>query len=262
MTIDGYSFASHLIEMKLGGVVLASATGFIYRGLGPEFLITNWHNVTGRDPVTLKALPGGEPDRIDVHLHGPEPSQPGPIVTCPLFDDEDEPAWLEHPDRARGIDVAAVPISTEPGAVLAINEVSSMLKLAVHVGTEVFVLGFPFRLSASGLPIWKRASIASEPDIDLDGLPKLLVDTASRPGMSGSPVILRHWGNVHDRAGQPSSRETGSRFLGIYSGRVVAADPLEAQLGIVWKARVIDEMIATKQRGQAIRGVSPRGADD
>ena len=54
----------------------------------------------------------------------------------------------------------------------------------------MFVLGYPKGISGGrGFPIWKRASIATEPDIQHDGLPKLLVDTATREGMSGAPVV-------------------------------------------------------------------------
>jgi len=61
----------------------------------------------------------------------------------------------------------------------------------LRVGHELFVLGFPEGISASDLPIWKRATIASEPNATVDGLPILLVDTATRRGMSGGPAIAR-----------------------------------------------------------------------
>jgi len=96
-----------------------------------------------------------------------------------------------------------------------------------------------------GLPIWKRASIAMEPLYDLDGLPKLLVDTATRKGMSGGIVIVRRRGLIvlSDAKDQSEHRiGTGDNFLGVYSGRV-GDDELGVQLGIVWKGRVIDEII-------------------
>jgi hypothetical protein len=38
-------------------------------------------------------------------------------------------------------------------------------------------------------------------------------------------------------------------FVGIYSGRI-GDDELKAQLGIVWKARVISEIISAKRFGE------------
>ena len=56
----------------------------------------------------------------------------------------------------------------------------------LRVSADVFVLGYPRGISGGrGFPI----SIATEPKIDLDGVPKLLIDTATREGMSGGPVI-------------------------------------------------------------------------
>jgi hypothetical protein len=42
-----------------------------------------------------------------------------------------------------------------------------------------------------------ESSIASEPDLDVDHLPKLLVDTATRKAMSGSEVFARHSGRLY-----------------------------------------------------------------
>lgn len=62
--------------------------------------------------------------------------------------------------------------------------------MLLRVATDVFVLGYPKGISGGGeFPIWKRASIATEPDIQLGTLPKMLVDTATREGMLGAPVI-------------------------------------------------------------------------
>ena len=85
-----------------------------------------------------------------------------------------------------------------------------------------------------------------EEDIDYERLPKMFVDTASRPGMSGSPVIFRRTGIHGAKNGElkpDSIIGTIQNFVGIYSGRVLGKTELEAQLGIVWKKEVIDEII-------------------
>jgi hypothetical protein len=54
---------------------------------------------------------------------------------------------------------------------------------------EVFILGYPFEIKRPAFPVWKRASVASEPDLVRLVDDYILVDTASRPGMSSAPVI-------------------------------------------------------------------------
>ncbi len=101
------------------------------------------------------------------------------------------------------------------------------------------------------MPIWKRANIASEPDINIDQLPKLLIDTATRKGLSGSPVIMKRSGIHGFEHGQPKPDSligTIRNFVGIYSG-TIGEDELKAQLGIVWKAHVIDEIIDSNMVG-------------
>src|SRR4051794_887785 len=107
--------------------------------------------------------------------------------------------------------------------------------LEVRIGMDVFVLGYPFGRGKTGLPVWKRGSIASEPNSVPHVEKYLLVDTASRPGMSGSPVILRSYG-MHLTQGNTFSVSSGAanKFIGVYSGRLHTQDPLEAQIGMVW----------------------------
>ena len=70
------------------------------------------------------------------------------------------------------------------------------------------------------LPIWKRGSIASEPELPADDLPLFLVDSNTYKGMSGSPVYARTIGGYLSKQHevfQMAARST--RFLGVYSGR-------------------------------------------
>jgi hypothetical protein len=109
---------------------------------------------------------------------------------------------------------------------------------------DVFVLGYPFGPGKTGLPIWKRGSIASEPDLVPLVESYLFVDTASRPGMSGSPVIVRTYA-THVSEGNEITFTAGAanKFIGVYSGRLHTQNPLEAQIGMVWSPTYIDEII-------------------
>ena len=120
-------------------------------------------------------------------------------------------------------------------------------------GLDSFVLGFPEgMLGGARFPIWKRASIASEPDIDIDDLPKLYVDTATRNGMSGAPVYLQKSGLItpEGKTMKESYFGVAYKFIGIYSGRI-GEDAFNAQLGIVWKEKAILETIHGNQKGRS-----------
>jgi hypothetical protein len=155
------------------------------------------------------------------------------------------PLWLVHSTHKNQIDVVAVAIPNYADvAMYAINTLSQ-LDLAVRIGVDVFVLGFPFGIGPAGFPIWKRGSIASEPELPGAIQRHLFVDTASRPGMSGAPVIRRSWSS-HSLANGATLEDgaLGTKFVGVYSGRLASTDPLDAQLGVAWPASLVAEIVS------------------
>jgi hypothetical protein len=96
----------------------------------------------------------------------------------------------------------------------------------------------------------KRASIASEPDIVGADHLFFYVDTASKSGMSGSPVIRRSYGTHSMARGSVSMAAQCSKFVGVYSGRKIGADKFDAQLGMVWPARYLEEIVAGRKAEQ------------
>jgi hypothetical protein len=129
-----------------------------------------------------------------------------------------------------------------------VNSLASS-NLRLQIGMDVFILGYPFGAPPPGFPVWKRGSIASEPELTQLTTDYMLVDTASRAGMSGSPVIRRSWGtHLLDNGTKVDDGQTATRFVGIYSGRLHTALRIDAQLGIVWPRRIIEEIIAGGRR--------------
>lgn len=84
-------------------------------------------------------------------------------------------------------------------------------------------------------PVWTRGSIATEPNLPVDGLPLMLIDARTRHGQSGSPVIL-HSGRtettVFTNGSLIADGQEHAEWLGVYSGRT----DNESDLGRVWHA--------------------------
>ena len=248
INIDGFSITSIYIKMYFNECKLSVGTAFIYEYNKQLFLITNWHNVSGKNPDTNKHLSEtlAEPNKINLYLNKNNKLGEWEIFSIDLYK-EDEKVWLEHPSFAQKVDAVAIPI--EIPSHLTYNPINNEAMQVDYVqdykpvvGDDIFILGFPFALTASGyFPIWKRASIASEPEININDLPLFYVDTASRQGMSGSPVIVKKRRPITIMGDTKVSRHQ-STLLGIYSGRI-GDSSIEAQLGRVWKVSAIIDII-------------------
>jgi hypothetical protein len=248
-SIDLYSFSTVPIQMLFGQTPLSMGTGFVWEDAGQLFLITNWHNVTGIDPFSGDHLSktAAEPDRIRVWLN--RKGRLGERISTVevLRDTNGDPLWWVHPQHGNQIDVIALPITPHPDAEMyPINGMPSA-PLLLAVGSDVFVLGYPFGIGPGGFPIWKRGSIASEPEIINQH--HIFLDTASRPGMSGSPIIRRSWGThfYEDGGITTATGATATRFVGVYSGRLASADPLDAQLGFAWSAVLLTQIVSGRK---------------
>ena len=249
-SIDQYSIAVRPIEMLFDQTYLSLGTGFIRKQGLNHYLVTNWHNFSGRDPRTGKHLSKtlAEPNEINVWWNFK--GKLGEMVSSmiPIRSICGKPLWWIHPAYGNKVDVVALPIvPPENTDVYPINLMPSV-NLAIGVGKDVFVLGYPFGIGSSGLPIWKRGSIASEPDFIDPADPHMLIDTASRPGMSGSPVIQKSWdAHTLDNGSIVMNGLSAYRFVGVYSGRLATEDKNDAQLGMVWPSKLLTEIIAGAQ---------------
>lgn len=177
-----------------------------------------------------------------------------------LYDPEGLPTWIEHPSGNR-VDVVAIPIDDVDydwqGRVLPLN----MKKPIFHnpmVGEDCYIVGYPEGLlGPNGTPIWKRASIATEPELDYDERPLFLADSLTRPGLSGAPVFVRVtglWGQEGARVNldgvTPAPLGAWMNFVGIYAGREGCADD-GFQLARIWKRTVLDEIIENGVTGRS-----------
>lgn len=255
-TIDPFSLTTTPIEQFFNATLLGTATGFVWSIGEKYFLITNWHVVTCRIFPTRRYIKShaGRPNILRVRFNFGQRRFEKQQYEIKIRDDDDRPLWLVHP--ARNVDIAVVPLllTADQLKVLSLypmNEITSS-DLAVYIGMDVFILGYPFGGGPPAYPIWKRGSIASEPDLVPFTNDFLMVDTASRPGMSGAPVILRSWTNhlMEDGTNRPLDATTRTKFIGVYSGRLVTKNALDAQIGMVWPGKFIDEIIVCNKRDE------------
>lgn len=248
---------------------LGAATGFLVRIEEQMFLITNWHVVSAMVPGSTTFLPGypAPPDCLSVKLHATTVPQPGGSQLTwrahivDLYDSAGRAQWLEHPVHHSNVDVVALPFAAPDWSIgMPINELPTEPTMAAAVGMDVHVLGFPFGSKLQEfLPTWKKASLASEPTGDYRGMPAFLMDTATRQGMSGAPIIARRWGSFLsvNASGGVDNRIVASAtgLLGVYSGRY--GQPVQGpqddltgmQLGIGWRWSVIEEVVAGRKKG-------------
>jgi len=237
------SVQSLLIEMQFNGQPISTGTAFVVQSTKGPHLITNRHNVTGRHQDTGAPLSptGGVPsDIVIVHNRKGQLGQWVPRKE-PLYIGG-APRWREHPSLGPKADFVALPLmSLDDVELYPYDPANAGPAIFVGPADTVSVIGFPFGITAGGaFGVWATGSLASEPDVDFNGLPIQLIDCRSRPGQSGSPVLAYRRGGMVAMANGDSAAFSGpvSKFIGIYSGRI---NP-ESDIGIVWKASAIQQL--------------------
>jgi hypothetical protein len=261
--IDAESVMSLLVKPSREGRELSTATGFVVSVDDQPYLVTNWHVVSGRNPLTgqpLNSRTGALPDSLAIqhNVHGRLGEWTERIE--PTVDDGGDPLWLEHPVHGRDVDVICLPLTHRDVALMPYPVVPPPAKLKVGPADGVSIIGFPFGRSAGlSFGIWVKGWIASEPRYDHDGLPRFLIDSRTRQGLSGAPVV------AHSPDGAPRIFEDPqswmpqpgavTQLLGVYSGRISE----ESDIGIVWRTEVIMQIIESGRRGSRDHLPSPEG---
>jgi len=233
------------------GHELSTSTGFVVTHHEQQFLVTNWHVAAGRRPDTGQPMSptGAVPDELVV-LH----NVAGALGTWQpkserLYDNQGVPVWLEHPQHGHKVDVIALPLAELDGVDIHPHDPwSDGVQLAFGAGGFVSIIGFPFGLAGGGaMGIWVQGAIATEPVIDFNDLPCFLIDSRTRPGQSGSPVIIYNAGGAVPMQDGGTTVFGGpvERFLGVYSGRINE----QSDLGFVWKAEAVKAIVESGHRG-------------
>lgn len=222
---------------------MSSATGFVVESKGVSYLVTNWHVVTGKNPTdgTWVGKAAVSPDSVIVSQN--VAGQLGSWV-----DRKEElnggngARWLQHPTLGSKVDVVALPLAPSSDVELFPYELEVQgPRLATGVASDLQIIGFPFGKSGDGrTAIWVRGSIATEPQLDFDQRPCFLVDSRTRSGQSGSPVIVRADGTrVYEDGSVEMSAGSVEQLVGVYSGRINE----RSDLGMVWRLEALREIL-------------------
>lgn len=240
------SFKSLSLTLNANGAYLSSGTGFVVTKNNENFLITNRHIVTGRDNNTgdiLSETTGAVPDEIVVIQNEKDRFGSWLGISEPLYLEEDRPRWIEHPIMEAGADFVALPLTEDPRVdyfPYSLDKPENGLLLGPS--ERVNVVGFPYGKTANGASAtWITGFIATEPTPPYDGKPTFLINSGTRRGQSGSPVIAFRSSEMvtFQNGNSYFINEPITELLGVYSGRI----DKESDLGIVWKTAAIRELI-------------------
>lgn len=264
---------------------IGSATGFFHRRWDRDFLITNWHVASGRNPDNPGELLSGYPDSpSSFQLYLPTGDDPNHFMPSELFSlyNSGKPSWiettLEGATTAKRIDLVAIPFdfsdTKNPPLIARVEEFAQSEKDGLRAGRDVVIVGYPFGIRPENpYPIWKRGFVASEPSILVAGQPKYYIDTPGRPGMSGSPVFMISKGirvskKTHDLFAQDTKGAALAaircldaedilnapevnlmQFAGVYSGSVGDQVLDQLRVGVAWHAAMVDRLFTHPSEG-------------
>lgn len=246
MNISMESVKSLLIKMYYNESYLSSATAFIAISPSGPILLTNRHNVTGKNNLTGECLStlGAVPNKIEIYHNKVHELGSNITKVENLYrdiDNFDEPLWIEHPEWNSSVDFVALKLTSLEDVEIYPYNLDEGKHMIIGVAEAVSVVGFPFGIEVgSNTAIWATGFIASEPELNYNDLPLFLIDCRSRQGQSGSAVVAyRPDGSFNMPGGFAITGAPVTKFLGIYSGRINS----ESDIGLVWKASAIKELV-------------------
>ena len=174
--------------------------------------------------------------------------------TIELYQPNGKASWYQHPSKNL-VDVAVLrvpPVLLERFIIRGINEVAVRNDMAIQIGSEVFILGYPLGFAHfMNTPIWKRGSIASEPNLETsESGSRVVIDATTRQGMSGGPVIMRSKTHYIDEQNRIIEHVNATRWIGIYASRpdlpaisTAVDDDRRAEVGFFYKSSGVVQAI-------------------
>jgi len=248
IVIDHLSTLSLKLELFYNDTYLSSGTGFLIKSnLGKNYLITNYHVLSGRRFDTGKCLSAKAaiPNKLKVWQHLEGYLGNWFLKEYELVNGKGENQWKEIRYLDKLIDVAFLLIEGDENVKFNYLDINlAKQDITIAPSEVVSIIGFPYGKSSDGkFPIWKTGHIASDYDLNYENKPIFLIDATTKEGMSGSPVFIYRKGCYKTSTGWVLNG-VATRFLGIYSGRITGNDDRDIpDIGIVWKPEVLSEVM-------------------
>ena len=248
--VSPLSIASFLVETYFNDILLSTATAFAYKYDGKKYLITNYHVAYGRNAETNECLDkkyASIPNKLKIIFYDKNATSMFLDINYPEYDNP----FKFIKKNGHIVDIASLELPDDFSGVC-INELEQIFhepsweeNITLEITEPLYVLGYPRGINICYTPIWKKSSIASEPELSVDGMQCFYIDTTTREGMSGAPVVY------YSKDGNYKTSEILFavadrpiyKFVGIYSGRDRNDESHIAQLGKVWKKELIEEII-------------------
>lgn len=181
-----------------------------------------------------------------------------------------EGMWIGHPNPA--VDVAVMPLSAVFEDMIAneraplfrsVDATLSVERVApegLDALEDVVFVGYPNGIydRANFLPVMRRGTTATPPEVDYNGLPAFLIDAAVFGGSSGSPVFILSKGVTTTREGGVSIGAPTLMFVGVVAAvhlvrqlgeiaempaKFMAVSDVPMGLGIVYKASAVEDVV-------------------
>lgn len=261
MAATAHFLSASITKMILSanGNEIGSGTGFFVKRDNQWFLVSNWHVFSGRNRQTGQPIHSScaIPDHCFVFTKRLDTSGLKIVKhRIALLDNDSVPLWFEHSDHGRSVDIAVLKVHADVAGCAKdiLSPSGERNDMFVDLGGELFIPGYPQGFSANGeFPIWKRASLATSEEFDTNTLNPLLIDTASRSGMSGALCVAICNRDYYRKVGAGPKMEMvhlpiSWKLLGVYSGRLLAKDELDTQLGQVWRKPLLIEILEQGKR--------------
>ncbi|TYO95747.1 trypsin-like peptidase [Geothermobacter ehrlichii] len=244
MIIDHISLSTTPIFLRQGEQVVSQGTGFYFVKKNDEnqvlFLVTNYHVLTGSAPNERKPPIG---DNILFQFHESE-IETGRVrnTVLPLFTPSGRPLWISSMTYPEA-DLAIIPLPAECSKdckVFCLSEEWANPRMKIRPATDISLVGYPYGYydTANALPVWKSGTLASEPSVNFEEKPLVLVDVSAFPGMSGSPVFAVANGMYENVDGNSVSPGVVRQFIGIY-----------ASMQMVGKNKFLEEIVHNTKLG-------------
>lgn len=259
-----YSTVRIECELKTGGT--STGTGFFFKFLEDKttnthvpVVVTNKHvikNASKGKIIITKANAKGEP--IDTEHFA-------------ISFDNFESYWRLHPEDE--VDLCAMPIATfvneaekRGDKLFYIPFTKDLLLKEKHKNEltaieDVLMIGYPNGIwdCVNNMPIFRKGITATNPLIDYNGKKEIMIDIASFPGSSGSPVLIFNEGGYSDKRGNTYMGASRVILLGVlYAGpqatakgeivmtpnlqRPISVSQIPNNLGLIIKSERIIEM--------------------